>query len=91
MDTFKLEHYVGVFDPRMERIYRLMGLEPDVIGMGGEGRDRIGVGLWSMDESAFEPTLKKVGVTREVSQGWMRYSLFTVNRDPAPQTLPRSA
>ncbi|SPF76950.1 Acyl-homoserine-lactone synthase [Aliiroseovarius pelagivivens] len=91
MDTFKLEHYVGVFDPRMERIYRLMGLEPDVIGMGGEGRDRIGVGLWSMDKSAFEPTLKKVGVSREVSQGWMRYSLFTVNRDPAPQSLPRSA
>ena len=91
MDTFKLEHFVGVFDPRMERTYRLLGLVPDVVGMGGEGRDRIGVGLWAMDESAFEPTLKKVGVSREVSQGWLRYSLDTVNRAPAPQLLPRTA
>jgi acyl homoserine lactone synthase len=59
--------------------------------MGGEGPDRIGVGLWSMDESAFEPTLKKVGVSREVSQGWLRYSLSTANRASTPQEMPRSA
>ncbi|WP_432449123.1 acyl-homoserine-lactone synthase [Aliiroseovarius marinus] len=80
MDAFKLEHFVGVFDPRMERIYRLMGLEPDVIGTAGEGRERIGVGLWSMDKSAFEPTLKRVGVSRETSKGWLRYSLTSGNR-----------
>lgn len=75
MAAFKLKHYVGVFDPRMERIYRLMGLEPEVIGAAGEGRDKIGVGLWSMDETAFAPTLKRVGVSRDVSRGWLRYAL----------------
>ncbi len=75
MAAFKLKHYIGVFDPRMQRIYRMMGLEPEVIGTAGEGRDEIGVGLWSMDDSAFEPTLKRVGVTRDMSRGWLRYSL----------------
>jgi acyl homoserine lactone synthase len=75
MEAYHLEHFVGVFDPRMERIYRLMGLEPEVIGTDGEGKDRIGVGLWAMNEAAFEPTLKRVGITRAVSRGWLRYSL----------------
>ncbi len=75
MAAYKLKHYVGVFDAKMQRIYRLMGLEPEVIGMDGEGRDAIGVGLWSMDESAFAPTVKRVGVSRETSRGWLRYSL----------------
>ncbi|MAM62750.1 acyl-homoserine-lactone synthase [Maritimibacter sp. UBA3975] len=75
MARFGLEHFVGVFDARMERIYRLMGLEPEVLGRSGEGRDAIGVGLWSMDAAAFAPTLAKVGVSRETSQGWLRYSL----------------
>ena len=75
MAAYHLEHFVGVFDPRMERIYRLMGLEPEVIGTAGEGRDKIGVGLWAMNEAAFEPTLKRVGITRAVSKGWLRYSL----------------
>ncbi|NRP48718.1 Acyl-homoserine-lactone synthase [Aliiroseovarius sp. xm-v-201] len=75
MSAFQLKHYIGVFDPRMQRIYRLMGLEPEVIGSSGEGRDEIGVGLWSMDETAFETTLKRVGVSREMSRGWLRYSL----------------
>lgn len=91
MEAFSLEHYVGVFDPRMERIYRLMGLEPEVVGMSGEGKERIGVGLWSMDESAFAPTLSKVGVSREVSKGWLQYSLSIGNRVPDPELLPRTA
>jgi N-acyl-L-homoserine lactone synthetase len=76
MARFDLEHYVGVFDARMERIYRLMGLEPEVLGRSGTGRDAIGVGLWSMDAAAFAPTLAKVGVDRETSLGWLRYSLM---------------
>ncbi|MGB5559109.1 MAG: acyl-homoserine-lactone synthase [Paracoccaceae bacterium] len=78
MANFHLKHFVGVFDPRMERIYRLMGLEPDVIGTAGEGRDRIGVGLWEMQESAWPRTLERVGVSRETSLGWFRQS-FAAN------------
>ncbi|MCI2400450.1 acyl-homoserine-lactone synthase [Aliiroseovarius subalbicans] len=90
MAAFKLEHYVGVFDPRMERIYRLMGLEPEVIGTDGEGKARIGVGLWAMNDAAFAPTLKRVGVTRDISRGWLRYSLAGHRSDVA-QKMPESA
>lgn len=75
MQAYQLRHYVGVFDRRMQRIYRLMGLQPEVVGEAGEGGDEIGVGLWSMDESMFGPTLAHVGVSRAVSMGWLRYSL----------------
>ncbi len=75
MEAFGLKYFVGVFDARMQRIYRLMGLEPEVLGYAGEGKDRIGAGLWRMHEEAFEPTLERVGVTREVSKSWLNYSL----------------
>ena len=83
MAGFRLKHYVGVFDPRMQRIYRLLGLVPEVIGSAGEGHARIGVGLWEMDEAAFAPTLARVGISRAVSKGWLRYSLAQ-GRVPAP-------
>ena len=90
MAQMKLEHYVGVFDSRMERIYRLMGLEPEVLGRLGEGRDRIGVGLWSMDETAFAPTLARVGVDRATSRAWLRYSL-SLGLRPSPDALAQTA
>lgn len=75
MEGFHLSHFIGVFDPRMERIYRLLGLEPDVIGRAGIGRDEIGVGLWEMKRAAWPAILKKVGVTRHVSRGWFHSSI----------------
>lgn len=78
MTQFHLEHFVGVFDPRMERIYRLMGLEPDVIGTAGTGMDRIGVGLWEMNKSAWPKTLAKVGIDRATSARWFEAS-FNAN------------
>lgn len=70
MENFGLEHFCGVFDPRMERIYRLYHVDPDVIGTSGEGADRIGVGLWEMKPAAWEPVLRRVGVSRETSLEW---------------------
>jgi acyl homoserine lactone synthase len=90
MAEMKLAHYVGVFDSRMERIYRLMGLEPAVLGRRGEGRDRVGVGLWSMDEAAFAPTLAKVGVDRATSRAWLRSSLLLGLR-PSQDVLDQTA
>lgn len=75
MAFMKLQHFVGVFDARMERIYWRMGLEPEVVGRAGEGREAIGVGLWEMQAGAFAPTLARVGVDRATSLGWLRYSL----------------
>ncbi|SLN52545.1 Autoinducer synthetase [Aquimixticola soesokkakensis] len=73
-----LEHFVGVFDPRMERIYRLMGLSPDVIGRHGTGAAEIGVGLWEMKEAAFAPVLAKVGIDRATSKRWYHNSFSPV-------------
>lgn len=75
MSRMHLEHFVGVFDPRMERIYRLYGVEPMVKGSAGTGRDRIAVGLWEMQESAWPKTLARVGVSRETSARWWADSM----------------
>ncbi|MEQ3624421.1 MAG: acyl-homoserine-lactone synthase [Celeribacter sp.] len=67
-----LQHFVAVFDPRMERIYRRLGLVPQVIGRRGTGRDSIGVGLFTMDAAAFAPILAQVGIGPETSATWLR-------------------
>lgn len=82
MDNFKLLHFCGVFDPRMERIYRLYHVEPDVIGTSGEGKDRIGVGLWEMKPEAWRPTLARLGIDRETSRSWFNRSFNRVAPTP---------
>lgn len=89
MAAFQLEHFVGVFDPRMERIYARMGLNPEVLGRQGEGREAVGVGLWSMHQEAFAPTLARVGVSRPTSLGWLRYSLAQ-GTGPVPELAAAS-
>ena len=85
MANFSLSHFIGVFDPRMERIYRLHGVIPDVIGKAGTGADAIGVGLWEMNEAAWPKTLKKVGVTREHSLRWFRSAFGIKTRTTSAQ------
>lgn len=84
MEKFDLSHFVGVFDPRMERIYRMIGLNPDIIGEDGTGRDRIAVGLWEMDKAAWPRTLEKVGVNRKTSLAWINRS-FDNNERHSPR------
>jgi acyl homoserine lactone synthase len=88
MDYFHLSHYCGVFDPRMERIYRLYHVQPDVIGSSGEGKDRIGVGLWEMKPEAWAPTLKRLGIDRNTSQRWFDHSF---NRNAPAMPLAKIA
>ena len=82
MEAFHIRHFVGVFDARMRRIYRLMHLEPEVIGQAGQGREQIAVGLWSLQKAAFAPVLDKLGITRATSRGWLQESLAQI---PAPE------
>lgn len=79
MEEFHLKHFVGVFDQRMERIYSLMGLEPEVLGRIGEGRDAIGVGLWEMRAEVFAPTLDRAGIDRETSKQWFHSAFERLN------------
>lgn len=74
MDNFRLSHFCGVFDPPMERIYKLYRVEPKVIGSVGEGKDRLSVGLWGMKPEAWAPTLKKLGIDRKTSMMWFNQS-----------------
>ncbi len=80
MANFGLSHFCGVFDPRMERIYRLYHVKPDVIGSAGEGKDRIGVGLWEMKPEAWAPTLGRLGIDRETSLSWFNRSFDRPSR-----------
>ncbi|NNK77426.1 MAG: autoinducer synthase [Litoreibacter sp.] len=74
MQNFSLSHFVGVFDPRMERIYRMLGVNPDVIGRKGEGEAEIGIGLWEFIESARPRVQGRAKVTKAQSRLWFNAS-----------------
>jgi acyl homoserine lactone synthase len=82
MASFGLEHFVGVFEARMERVYARIGLRPEVLGRAGVGREAVGVGLWSMNAAAFAPTLAKVGISRATSRRWLREGLHAASVVP---------
>jgi len=62
MHECSLDHFVAVFDQRMERVYRLIGASPTVIGRSTSSGDPIGVGLWEFDAEAYAGLLNKAGV-----------------------------
>lgn len=70
MHHFNVEHFVGVFDARMVRIYRMLGASPDVLGRDGEGRDQVSVGLWHYDAADRNKILRRAGVSLALSQLW---------------------
>ncbi len=74
MKEFGVEHYVGVFDARMVRIYRRIGSSPEVLGSEGEGRERISVGLWEFSAEAQALVAKSAGITPDMSKRWFELS-----------------
>lgn len=74
MQEFGVEHYVGVFDARMVRIYRRIGSSPDVLGRQGEGREQISVGLWAFTKEGQAQVAKSAGITPEMSKRWFALS-----------------
>lgn len=87
MTAFGVKHYVGVFDARMVRIYRMIGSSPEVLGAAGEGRERISVGLWSFTDEARDRVAKRAGITPEMSRNWFEMSF----QDTPTLELARSA
>ena len=79
MRRFSLRHYIGVFDPRMSRIYRLYGVSPDIIGQAGSGAGEICVGLWQMQDEAWAKTYARLGIEAATSDQWFKASLQTLN------------
>ncbi|MBS0124658.1 acyl-homoserine-lactone synthase [Thetidibacter halocola] len=74
MRQFGVEHYVGVFDARMVRIYNRIGSCPEILGSQGEGRERISVGLWEFNAEAQARVAKAAGIAAEMSARWFALS-----------------
>ena len=70
MRGFGVQHFVGVFDARMVRIYRMIGSSPEVLGSTGEGRDRISVGLWEFTDEGQAKVAARAGISPEQSRFW---------------------
>ncbi|MEL7099896.1 MAG: acyl-homoserine-lactone synthase [Pseudomonadota bacterium] len=70
MQNFGVDHFVGVFDARMVRIYRMIGSSPDILGSVGTGRDQISVGLWHFEDGAAARVAARAGIDPAVSRGW---------------------
>lgn len=86
MRGFDVSHFVGVFDARMVRIYRMIGSSPDVLGSEGAGRDQISVGLWAYDPADRARVLQRAGVSSELSEHW-----FARAFGDKPVHMPRQA
>lgn len=67
---FGLEQALGVVYARTLPLYRRIGCPPDVIGSGGEGRDRISVGLWPISIAARAEISRKAGIAVPVMEHW---------------------
>ncbi len=70
MTGFGVRHFVGVFDARMVRIYRVIGSSPEILGSEGEGRDKISVGLWEFTTQARSRIGLRAGLSPELSRLW---------------------
>lgn len=70
MQGFGVKHFVGVFDARMVRIYRMIGASPEVLGSTGAGRDQVSVGLWAFDQADAGRVAQRAGVTPAQSRRW---------------------
>ena len=80
MQNFGVEHFVGVFDARMTRIYRMIGSSPDVLGSTGTGREQISVGLWHFAEDAAAKVAERAGVPMDRSRQWFEHAFGTTSR-----------
>ena len=69
-----VKQYVGVFDQRMIRIYRMIGASPKLLGQSGQGKDFIGIGLWAYDQDLHIRVSNIAGISLEQSQEWFEHS-----------------
>lgn len=73
MRNWGFTHFLGVFDARMERMYRRIGSTPETLGSEGEGRGKISVGLWEYSVADEQRIADGCGVSVEdVAACWGR-------------------
>lgn len=86
MRAFGVEHFVGVFDARMVRIYRMIGSSPDILGSQGTGRDQIALGLWAFEADAQMRVAKRAGIAPRESRRWFDMSFGDKRQEEWAQT-----
>ncbi len=86
MQGFGIKHFVGVFDARMVRIYRMIGSSPKVLGCQGQGRDQISVGLWQFDADAQARIAARAGISLEQSRFWFDHCFSSAMRSARAKT-----
>ena len=77
MEEFALEHFVGVFFDKMERVFALSHISADILGVAAEADtagDRIAVGTWEITSACMARNLNRIGVSRETSRNWFKKS-----------------
>ncbi|TKZ22454.1 autoinducer synthase [Shimia litoralis] len=87
MCGFGVKHYVGVFDARMVRIYRMIGSSPEVLGSEGTGRNKISVGLWEFTQEARAAVAERAGLPLETSRMWFELAFGHSPQDLAAQKI----
>jgi acyl homoserine lactone synthase len=71
MRGFHVDHFVGVFDRLMLRVYRGIGAVPDVLGTDpAQGRGGLSVGLWTYDAATRGALLSRAGLSSDLSDYW---------------------
>ena len=86
MQGFGIKHFVGVFDARMIRIYRMTGASPEVLGTQGRGRAAVSVGLWDFTEAAQSQLAARAGVSAEDAQLWFDQAFGRAAPPPLAKT-----
>lgn len=67
---FGIEQGLGVFDARMTRIYGRIGFAPEVIGVAGDARTGIAVGLWAFTAAARRGISERSGIPEALVARW---------------------
>ena len=64
MNEYCIEHFIGVFDEKMERVYNRIGAIPTILGKQSTEQGAIGVGLWEFDPQNFQALCQRAGYTK---------------------------
>ena len=61
----KLSGFLGVFDRRMLRCYRMLGALPEVLATRGNGASELNLGKWSFDSNTFRDLMTSAALSSD--------------------------
>lgn len=77
---FNLTDAIGVFDARMERVYRRLGWQPTILGTSTDKGEKTSVGIWAYDPAVRPGLLRRAGISDELSRYWFDRAFGGVER-----------